>query len=67
MAFLRCDNCGSSDTNAFGSWDTPITILCKKCSEENYRIRVDRRKLEEMRINYEDDVNGREYFGDCEL
>lgn len=34
MAFLRCDNCGSSDTNTFGSWDTPITILCKKCSEE---------------------------------
>lgn len=33
MAHLRCDECGSSDTNAFGSWDTPIKILCKKCSE----------------------------------
>ena len=34
MAYLRCDECGSSDTNAFGSWDTPIKILCKKCSEK---------------------------------
>jgi len=33
MAHLRCDECGSSDTNAFGSWDTPIKILCKKCSD----------------------------------
>jgi hypothetical protein len=32
MAHLRCDECGSSDTNAFGSWDTPIKILCVKCS-----------------------------------
>jgi len=29
MALLRCDECGSSDTNAYGSWDTPIKILCK--------------------------------------
>ena len=34
MALLRCDECGSSDTNAFGSWDTPIKILCKKCSDK---------------------------------
>jgi hypothetical protein len=35
MAHLRCDECGSSDTNAFGSWNTPIKILCKKCSDNN--------------------------------
>lgn len=34
MALLRCDECGSSDTNAFGSWDTKIKILCKKCSDK---------------------------------
>jgi hypothetical protein len=34
MAHLRCDECGSSDTNAFGSWDTPIKILCGKCSDK---------------------------------
>lgn len=33
MAYLRCDECGSSDTNAFGSLDTPIKILCEKCSD----------------------------------
>ena len=30
MANLRCDECGGS-TNAYGSWDTPIKILCEKC------------------------------------
>lgn len=34
MAHLKCDECGSSDTNTFGSWDTPIKILCKKCSDK---------------------------------
>lgn len=34
MAHLRCDECGSNDTNAFGSWDTLINILCKKCSDK---------------------------------
>jgi len=34
MAHLRCDKCGSSDTNTFGSWDTQITILCRKCSKK---------------------------------
>lgn len=34
MAHLRCDECGSGDTNAFGSWGTPITILCKKCNDK---------------------------------
>lgn len=34
MAHLRCDECKSSDTNAFGSWDTPIKILCKNCSDK---------------------------------
>ena len=34
MALLKCDECGSSDTNAFGSWDTPIKILCTKCSDK---------------------------------
>ena len=33
MAHLRCDKCGSRDTDTFGSWDTPITILCGDCSK----------------------------------
>lgn len=37
MAHLRCDECGSSDTNAFGSWNTPIKILCKKCSDKKIK------------------------------
>jgi len=40
MAHLKCDECGSSDTNAFGSWDTPIKILCKKCSEKKNRGKI---------------------------
>jgi ribosomal protein L37E len=40
MAHLRCDKCGSSDTNAFGSLDTPIKILCKKCSDEKFDVHV---------------------------
>ena len=38
MALLRCDECGSSDTNAFGSWDAQITILCKKCSDKRREV-----------------------------
>ena len=34
MALLRCDECGSSDTNAYGSWGTPVKILCAKCAEK---------------------------------
>ena len=34
MAHLRCDKCGSRDTDTFGSWDTPITILCGDCSKQ---------------------------------
>jgi ribosomal protein L37E len=34
MAHLKCDKCGSGDTNAFGSWNTPIKILCKKCGNK---------------------------------
>lgn len=33
MASLRCDECGSI-TNSQGSWDTPIKILCEKCSKK---------------------------------
>lgn len=33
MANLPCDKCGGY-TGAQGSWDTPITILCTKCSEK---------------------------------
>lgn len=33
FAWLRCDNCGAS-TNAQGSWDTEIKILCEKCSKQ---------------------------------
>lgn len=40
MAHLRCDKCGSSDTNAFGSWDTPIKILCKKCSDTEGMMKI---------------------------
>lgn len=32
MAHLRCDKCGGP-TNSFGSWDTPIKILCGKCGK----------------------------------
>ena len=34
MANLRCDECGGS-TNSFGSWSTPVKILCETCSEKN--------------------------------
>ena len=34
MAFLRCDECGAS-TSHQGSWDTPIRILCERCSKKN--------------------------------
>lgn len=40
MAYLPCDNCGSGDTNAFGSWNTPIKILCGKCSKESTGSKV---------------------------
>ena len=33
MDHLRCDECGGS-TDSFGSWDTPIKILCSKCSDK---------------------------------
>lgn len=33
MAYLRCDKCKGS-TNIFGSWNTPIKILCKKCCDK---------------------------------
>lgn len=33
MAYLRCDKCGAG-TNHQGSWNTPITILCEKCSKK---------------------------------
>jgi DNA-directed RNA polymerase subunit RPC12/RpoP len=33
MAYLPCDKCGKI-TNTQGSWDTPITILCEKCSDK---------------------------------
>ena len=34
MALLRCDECGSSDTNTYGSWSSPVKILCGKCAEK---------------------------------
>ena len=34
MAYLPCDKCGQITTQQ-GSWDTPIKILCVKCSK-NY-------------------------------
>lgn len=39
MALLRCDKCGSNDTNTFGSWDTPIKILCGKCTKKKYEAK----------------------------
>jgi len=36
MALLPCDKCGKS-TNTFGSWDTPITILCEECSKKQIK------------------------------
>jgi len=33
MAQLYRDECGRL-TNVFGSWDTPIKILCKICSDK---------------------------------
>jgi formylmethanofuran dehydrogenase subunit E len=33
MAILPCDECGGY-TGQHGSWDTPIKILCAKCSED---------------------------------
>lgn len=35
FAWLRCDKCGAS-TNTFGSWDTPVTILCEKCANDRH-------------------------------
>lgn len=34
MALLRCGKCGSSDTNTYGSWSSPVKILCSKCAEK---------------------------------
>lgn len=33
FAWLRCDECGAS-TNTYGSWDTPIKIVCEKCAKK---------------------------------
>lgn len=44
MAHLRCDECGSSDTDAFGGWDTPIKILCKKCSNKKDRKQTNNKR-----------------------
>ena len=32
MASLPCDKCGKPNC-AYGSWDTPITILCEDCGK----------------------------------
>lgn len=46
MALLICDECGSSDTNTYGSWSTPVKILCVKCAEK--------RRTGKVRKIYED-------------
>lgn len=43
MAYLRCDKCGGP-TNAFGSWDTPITIICSECSKDKSKTNKDGKK-----------------------
>lgn len=50
MALLRCDKCGGS-TNHFGSWDTPIRILCEECSKDLIK------QIEEDYVNYNPDLN----------
>jgi hypothetical protein len=52
MAHLRCDECGCSDTNAFGSWDTPIKILCKKCSDIQKENNSHEPQNQELNIGY---------------
>jgi len=34
MASLPCDKCGKPNI-AYGSWDTPITIICSECKEKD--------------------------------
>ena len=45
MAHLRCDECWSSDTSAFGSRSTPIKILCKKCSDKKNKKQTIKRPI----------------------
>lgn len=33
MAKLPCDICGGP-TNTYGSWDTPIKIVCAECADK---------------------------------
>lgn len=40
MAHLPCDNCGGA-TNTFGSWDTPIKIICEKCAPVKQQTKID--------------------------
>lgn len=44
MANLRCDKCGGS-TDHFGSWDTPIKILCKECSIKSHNNQLEPNSL----------------------
>jgi len=46
MAHLRCDKCGGS-TNTFGSWDTPIKVVCKKCYDKEKKPK----KISSNKIN----------------
>lgn len=39
MAYLLCDKCGKITTHQ-GSWDTPIKILCKNCSNVKKKISI---------------------------
>lgn len=67
MNTLPCDICGSTDTNAYGSWSTPLTIKCGKCQDKlkepdkggfvhtkNTEIKKDRyvTRLDERRIDF---------------
>jgi len=61
MALLRCDECGSNETNSFGSWDTPIKISCTKCStmKKKSTTPVSREKESSTEINISDIGVGR--------
>jgi len=52
MANLRCDECGGG-TNSYGSWDTPVKIICEKCNKENEM----EKRQDLVIVLFEDDIN----------
>jgi hypothetical protein len=50
MAYLPCDECGKITTHQ-GSWDTPIRILCKKCTKNKSE------KILKTSFNLSEDLN----------